>query len=176
MDEYTNKMYEDFKTRDVLDGISADNFDSLKNDAFITPENKEFFEDMLRVGYLSGQISSSGPMPNTSFNIEVSVTGSGAGNGKDVFSPKAGEVYKVQTVSTSEDVTSNPIIYIGAKDSAGVVAYFIVDTSAGSPHVPDNENNNSFFIDQNMTLFCYAFATFPVGSSVDFTFNLIRVR
>ena len=29
---------------------------------------------MLRVGWLSGQLSSSGPMPNTSFNIEVSVT------------------------------------------------------------------------------------------------------
>lgn len=65
MDDKENKLYSDFATRDVLDGISADNFDSLKNEAFITPENKQFFDDMLRVGWLSGQLSSSGPMTGT---------------------------------------------------------------------------------------------------------------
>ena len=30
MDDNTNKLFEDFKGRDVLDGISADNFDSLR--------------------------------------------------------------------------------------------------------------------------------------------------
>ena len=66
MDENKNKLYEDFKTKDVLDGITANNFDSLKNNGFITPENKEFFDDLIRVGYLSGQLSSSGPIPGSS--------------------------------------------------------------------------------------------------------------
>ena len=62
MDDKLNKLYSDFVGSDVLDGITAGNFDDLKNSAFITPENKEYFEDMLRVGWLSGQISSAGPL------------------------------------------------------------------------------------------------------------------
>mgnify|MGYP003652381820 FL=1 len=65
MDDKLNKLYTDFVGRDVQDGITAGNFDSLKDNGFITPENKEFFEDMLRTGWLSGQLSSSGPMTGT---------------------------------------------------------------------------------------------------------------
>jgi len=65
MDDKQNKLFTDFVGRDVQDGITASNFDSLKDNGFITPENKEFFEDMLRTGWLSGQLSSSGPMPGT---------------------------------------------------------------------------------------------------------------
>ena len=62
MDDKLNKLYTDFVGQDVLDGITAGNFDDLKNSAFITPENKEYFDDMLRTGWLSGQISSAGPL------------------------------------------------------------------------------------------------------------------
>jgi hypothetical protein len=62
MNDKLNKLYTDFVGQDVLDGITAGNFDDLKNSAFITPENREYFEDMLRVGWLSGQISSAGPL------------------------------------------------------------------------------------------------------------------
>ena len=93
-------MYTDFVGKDVLDGISADNFDSLKNNAFITPENKEFFEDMLRVGYLSGQISASGPMPNTGIIQVVDETAGSGNNFYTILQPKAGEVYQLIGVST----------------------------------------------------------------------------
>ena len=61
-DDKENKLYTDFVGKNVQDGITADNFDSLKDNGFITPENKEFFEDLLRTGWLSGQLSSSGPL------------------------------------------------------------------------------------------------------------------
>lgn len=99
MDEYTNKLYEDFKTKDVLDGITADNFDLLRNNAFIVPENKEFFQDMLRVGRLSNQMSSSGPIPGTA-KIETVLRST---NGTStVFRPSIGEVWQL----TSADVTA----------------------------------------------------------------------
>jgi len=176
MDEYINKLYEDFKTRDVLDGISADNFDSLKDQAFITPENKDFFEDMLRVGWLSGQLSSSGPIPNTSFNTQVSITASGDGNGKDVYNPKAGEVWSIQGMHFEENLSGNPVVYVGLKDDAGLITYFSIDTTGGSPHSPDNEFNKMVYIDQNMTLFVYVFGTFSGSDRVLCNFNLIRVR
>ena len=97
MDDDQNKLYTDFKGRDVLDGISADNFDSLKNDSFITPENKEFFEDLLRVGWLSGQVSSSGPMPNT--GKIVSEAFSGSGQTKIIATANAGEVFQIMGVA-----------------------------------------------------------------------------
>jgi len=71
MDDKQNKLFTDFVGRDVQDGITASNFDSLKDNGFITPENKEFFEDMLRTGWLSGQLSSSGPMTGTIQYFEV---------------------------------------------------------------------------------------------------------
>lgn len=62
MNDDLNKLYTDFIGKDVFDGITSSNLDALRNNGFITPENKEFFEDMLRVGWLSGRISSSGPL------------------------------------------------------------------------------------------------------------------
>tara|TARA_Y100000004_G_C8922566_1_gene416097 strand:- start:5 stop:535 length:531 start_codon:yes stop_codon:yes gene_type:complete len=176
MDDDLNKLYTDFVGKDVLDGISADNFDSLKNDAFITPENKQFFEDMLRVGWLSGQISSSGPIPNTSFNTEVSITASGEGNGKDVFNPRPGEVWSLQGMSFEENISGNAVVYVGLKDSGGAIVYFSIDTTGGSPWSPDNEFNKMVYVDQNMTLFVYVFGTFSGSDKVDCSFNLIRVR
>ena len=176
MDEKDNKLYTDFRGRDVLDGISADNFDSLKDETFITPENKEYMEDLLRVGWLSGQISSSGPMPNTSFNTSVSITASGDGNGKDVFSPKAGEVFSLQGMHFEENISGNAVMYVGLKDGSGVITYFSIDTTGGSPWSPDNEFNKMVYVDQNMTLFVYAFGTFSGSDKVDCFFNLIRVR
>ena len=177
MEDKLNKLYTDFVGRDVLDGISADNFDSLKNDAFITPENKEFFDDMLRVGYLSGQISSSGPMPNTSINVTVDVTASGEGNGQDVYNPKAGEVWSLQGMTFLEGLSSGAAtVYVGLKDSDGLIVYFSIDGTSGSPWSPDNEFNKMVYVDQNMTLFVYVFGTFGGGEKVECRFNLIRVR
>tara|TARA_R100000654_G_C2686211_1_gene127907 strand:+ start:590 stop:1120 length:531 start_codon:yes stop_codon:yes gene_type:complete len=176
LDDSENKLYTDFKGRDVLDGISADNFDSLKDETFITPENKQYMEDLLRVGWLSGQISSSGPMPNTSFNTTVSITASGEGNGKDVFNPKAGEVWSLQGMSFSENISGNATVYVGLKDSSGDIVFFSIDTTGGDPWSPDNEFNKMVYVDQNMTLFVYVFGTFSGSDKVDCSFNLIRVR
>jgi len=114
MDDKTNKLYEDFKTSDVLDGITADNFDSLKNQAFITPQNKEFFEDMLRVGWLSGQISSSGPIEVKYVELEL---GGGDDDPTIFFQPSPGQIWQLNWGQWQGDGSSN-FLYQGI-DSTG---------------------------------------------------------
>jgi len=180
MDEYTNKMYEDFKTRDVLDGISADNFDSLKNDAFITPENKEFFEDMLRVGWLSGQLSSSGPMPNTTTIRTATSTSSSAI--VDIFTPSAGEVYEVQGFSINRvglaGTLSCRLIATDGAQTSTIDMSMIQVISTQDPISANEDNFHKFYIDQNLTLkgTAYFGGGFPAGEQVEFQVLLSRVR
>ena len=167
MTEERNKLYTDFVGRDILDGISADNFDSLKNDAFITPENKEFFEDMLRTGWLSGQLSSSGPMPNTAIIQLVSVPGGGATSGL-IFKPSAGEVWQITGASTGtmgstrvelqmSDGTNN--VEIGAETAAATQ----FDPKGWPPVFIDNNVYLNYFIS-------------GLSTTTTFTVAFIRVR
>ena len=150
MDDKENKLYSDFATRDVLDGISADNFDSLKNEAFITPDNKQFFDDMLRVGWLSGQLSSSGPMPNTGKIVTTAFTA--ASQTKTVASVGSGEVWQVTGAS-------------GLVSSGSGTATFVLSFTDGVNYVRIESlsfsGNNEFnitstagpmYIDQNLSL------------------------
>ena len=178
MDDKLNKLYTDFVGRDALDGISADNFDSLKNDAFITPENKEFFEDMLRTGWLTGQLSSSGPMPNTSKILTASVTASS--QNATFFTPAAGEVWSIQGFAQNKVGTF----------TAGVTGYLIVDDgnqtttidmtvrrinqSTADPQ-EDTDFGTPIFVDQNMTVIYRAYST-GFGDSVEGQIYCIRVR
>jgi len=116
-------------------------------------------------------------MPNTSFNTQVTITASGDGNGKVVYSPKAGEVWAVNGISFVESLSAgNAVMYVGLKDSAGVTVYFLINTTGGTPWSPDADFNKMAYVDSNMELFVYAFGTFGVGESVICSFNLIRVR
>ena len=116
-------------------------------------------------------------MPNTSFNTQVTITGSGDGNGQVVYSPKAGEVWAINGISFQESLSAgNAVMYVGLRDSAGVTTYFLINTTGGSPWSPDADFNKMAYIDANMDLFVYAFGTFGTGESVVCTFNLIRVR
>lgn len=152
MDDDLNKLYTDFKGKDVLDGISADNFDSLKNDAFITPENKQFFEDLLRTGWLSGQISSSGPMPNTAKIIQIDLTSSSSTSGT-VFTPAAGEVWQLTGASTGalnasraelnlREPATGALVEIGAETAAATQ----FDPTGINPVYVDNNVDLSYFI------------------------------
>ena len=177
MDDKENKLYSDFATRDVLDGISADNFDSLKNDAFITPENKEFFEDMLRVGWLSGQLSSSGPMPNTCQIIETAVTGSNIDT--TIYTPVAGEVWQIIGIGMymSDATVQSGTAYIKYIDSSDntVASIVIEDSPTGSIHAFDTHGMNLYF-DNNITLAARYYKSGTWTGTVRFDTVLMRVR
>lgn len=170
MDDDKNKLYSDFKTRDVLDGISADNFDSLKNDAFITPENKEFFEDLLRTGWLSGQLSSSGPMPNTAKIVEVELTSSSATSGT-VFTPSAGEVWQITGASTGAVNASRVELNLRATDGSGNLVEIGAETAAATQFDPDGWN--PVYIDNNVDL---SYFISNLTGDTNFKVGLIRVR
>lgn len=168
MDDNTNKLFEDFKGRDVLDGISADNFDSLKNDAFITEANRGFFEDLLRTGWLSGQLSSSGPMPNTGKIVTTSVAGGGATSGT-IFQPAAGEVWQITGATTNAVNASRVELHL--KDADGNLVEIGAETAAATQFDPDGWN--PVYIDNNVFL-----SYFISGLSGTTSFNVafIRVR
>jgi len=113
MDDKLNKLFTDFVGKDLLSGITADNFDSLRDISFITPENMNYIRDMLTVGWMTGQISSSGPMPNTQ-EIKVGSldTSSGGTVAFDLFVPNIGEVYEVQAIDWLNKNSSSISIYI----------------------------------------------------------------
>ncbi len=175
MDEYTNKLYEDFKTKDVLDGITADNFDLLRNNAFIVPENKEFFEDMLRVGRLSNQMSSSGPIPGTMFNAQA--TASNSGTQYTIFAPSVGEVWQVcGAFSTSGSGISGSVsLEVKLRDTVNSVTAEIISTSTttGTDNPMTETTQNPIYVDENMALQVEATGTF---TNVFFVVPLIRVR
>jgi hypothetical protein len=179
VDDDQNKLYSDFRTRDVLDGISADNFDSMKNEAFITPDNKDFFEDMLRTGWLSGQLSSSGPMPNTGEIASVEITVSSADS--VMKAPKAGEVYQVVGISASANATlgslSGVTLYIKLDD--GTTSMTILEWSgSGSIEPPDTSYNVPLMFDNNLTLVgrIYKSGGLGAGEAVNLRAAIIRVR
>lgn len=179
MDDKENKLYSDFATRDVLDGISADNFDSLKNDAFITPENKEFFDDMLRAGWLSGQLSSSGPMPNTGEIASVEIDTSSLDY--TMKTPGAGEVYQVVGISAAANATLGSLtgvtLYIKLYD--GTTTMTVLEwTGSGSIEPPDTTYNVPLMFDNNLTLQGRIYKTggLGAGESVYLRAAIIRVR
>jgi hypothetical protein len=180
VDDKENKLYSDFATRDVLDGISADNFDSLKNEAFITPENKQFFDDMLRVGWLSGQLSSSGPMPNTSKIVTATATASSANY--DLFTPAAGEVWAITAFSFNKNGTFPNTIYgyLIADDGAQTttIDMTVKIVSSTSDPINDGDFGNTFYIDQNSTLMfrSYTSGGIGVGDSIEGQILCTRVR
>lgn len=179
MDDDKNKLYSDFRTSDVLDGISADNFDSLKDKAFITPENKEFFEDMLRVGWLSGQLSSSGPMPNTGEIATATVSVSSVDY--TIKTPSAGEVYQVVGIGAAANATlgslSGMTLYIKLYD--GTTSMTVLEWSgSGTIEPPDITYNVPLMFDNNLTLQAriYKSGGLAAGEEVYVRAALIRVR
>ena len=120
MDDKLNKLFTDFVGSNVLSGITADNFDELKNLAFINPENKEYFEDLLRIGWLSSQISSSGPMPGTMTTrlIEIST-----GTTTTLFTPDIGESWVMIAADKGSEYTgeTNCVLRVQAPDNIGGV-------------------------------------------------------
>jgi len=161
----SNKLWDDFRTKDILDGISADNFDSMKDKAFIVPENLQFFKDLLIVGWLSGQLSSSGPIPNTAQIVQVSSTSNGVHN---FFIPPAGEVWQITGCSNgAKDATTVVVLTDGVdtvelgQESAANTAY-------------DPFGSTPIYIDSNVWLAVSYTSTGGGTTEVDASF--IRVR
>jgi flagellar basal body rod protein FlgF len=119
MDDKLNKLYTDFVGKDVLDGITSDNFDELKNLAFITPENKEYFEDMLRIGQLSNQLSASGPIPGSMTTRLMEIT---SPTTTDAFIPDIGESWIMIAADKGGEYTgeTNCVLRVEAPDENGV--------------------------------------------------------
>lgn len=141
----------------------------MKDDAFITPENKEFFEDLLRTGWLSGQISSSGPMPNTAKIVRIDLTASSATSGT-VFTPAAGEVWQVTGASTG--AVNAARVELNLRDnSSGELVEIGAETSAATQFDPDGWN--PVYIDNNVSLSYFISA---LSGDTNFKVAFIRVR
>ncbi len=173
MNDNTNKLFEDFKGRDVLDGISADNFDSMKDDAFITESNKSYFEDLLRTGWLSGQLSSSGPMPNTGKIIKTNFTA--ASQNKIVATASAGEVWQIMGACANRVAASGTFTFVlSFTDGVDSVR---IESLTGSGYNEFNITSTAgpMFIDQNISLECDSSGgSFP--TDCDILVALQRVR
>ena len=156
--------------------FDIDDFDRIKNQITLQLANLEALNILNTIGQITNTQSVSGPLPDTSFYVESSVVASGAGNGKDVFKPPKGQVWMVNSISTTENISGNGTVYVGLKDSVGNVSYFIIDTTSGSPWTPDDEAGKHVYIDSNQTLFNYVFGTFSGTDEVLISYNLIRVR
>lgn len=165
-------------TADLLPETVFDinDFDNVKNQITLQLSNLEALNVLNTIGQLTNSQSVSGPLPDTSFYVESSITASGAGNGKDVFKPNKGEVWAINAISTEENISGNGVVYVGLKDSVGNITYVIINTTGGSPWTPDADFGKMAYIDSNMTLFNYVFGTFSGSDEVVISYNLIRVR
>ena len=156
--------------------FDVEDFDNVKNQVTLQLSNLEALNVLNTIGQITNTQSVSGPIPDTSFYVESSITASGPGNGKDVFTPNKGEVWMINAISSEENISGNATIYVGLKDSVGNIAYFIIDTTGGSPWTPDDEAGKHVYIDSNMTLFNYVYGTFSGSDETLIQYNLIRVR
>lgn len=172
-------LYDQYNTK-TLGGdlrLDVDTYENVQDQVHVESVNRKLLELTDLIGRVTNNRSTSGPIPGTSFNTQQTIVGSGSGNGKDVFTPSSGEVWSLQGMTFEESLTSgNAVVYVGLKDSSGMITYFSIDTTGGSPWSPDNEFNKQVYVDENMTLFVYVFGTFAGSESVICTFNLIRVR
>tara|TARA_R110002073_G_scaffold322794_1_gene499578 strand:+ start:524 stop:1039 length:516 start_codon:yes stop_codon:yes gene_type:complete len=171
MHDEANKLFTDFVGKDVLDGITANNFDTLKNNAFITPENMQFMRDMLTVGWLSGQISSSGPMPGTG---SVKTTGNVEATGNlDVFQPEAGEVFRLQSISIDPSGSGSKRVIGYLYD--GTTQTEIFDTGNFTTEAEEIKFQGPLFID-NITYFRVNIIAAGAGNGSEIKCAVIRER
>jgi len=137
MEDKENKLFTDFRGSNILDGFDSSQMDKLKLASFITPENMEYFQDLIQVGTLSGQLSLSGPMPNSG---EIVTTGAlGANATTTIKEPDNGEVWVVSALSGEKGggvSTANFQFFL--EDASGNKAY-LCDFNGTSGVVPINE-------------------------------------
>ena len=172
MDDDQNKLYTDFSGRNVLTGITADNFDSLRQFGFINPKNKDFFDDLLRIGALSSQISSSGPMPGTAEGISVTATDAGSVVAKK---PEDGEVYQLIGASVGVKYTGQTSVILQLRDDASNVSIELSDSTAQGEPFPENAFISPIFITKELFLQC-TFVGSGTGGTGDVRIGVIRVR
>ena len=170
-----NKLYTEFSGKNVQTGITADNFDILRRESFITPENKQYFDDLIRIARISNQMSASGPIPGTMRNATVTSTSSGTQY--TIFSPSVGEVWQVcGAFSTAATGLSGSVsLEVKLRDSVNALTAEIIQTSSstGTDNPMTETTQNPIYIDENMLLQVEATGTF---TSVIFVVPLIRVR
>jgi len=136
MDDKLNKLFTDFKGSNILDGFDSAELDKLKLASFITPENMDYFRDLLQVGWLSGQLSSSGPMPNSG---QIVTTGALTSNATTtLYSPDNGEVWVIAALSGQKTTVSTANFQFYLEDAAGNKAY-LCDFNGTSGAIPINE-------------------------------------
>ena len=149
MDDKLNKLYTDFIGSNLLNGFQADNLDLLKQNAFITPENMNYIRDMIQVGYITGQLSSSGPMPGTGV-LAVTANLFDTNSTATVYQPAIGEVYRLQTISLDPSGSATKRVIISITD--GVNSAEIFDTGSFTTEAEDIKFQGPIFLDNNIYL------------------------
>lgn len=174
-----SSIYQDVKT-ETLQELTPDQFDAFKARMFSEGVNglEDEYRRLLLLGLASDKISVAGPLPGTSINVQNTFTASGSGSQVTFLEPAAGEVWALQSIGTTNNVTGNPVVYGILKDAADVEAFFVVGTQSGSPFTPDSEFGAPIYIDENMKCNAYVFVTGGIGAGeqVVVTMNFIRIR
>lgn len=174
--ERSNPLFDDFGNKNLLDGFDAAKLDQLKKAAFIMPSNMEYIRDMLQVGWVTGQLSSAGPIPNS--GQIVTTTDLGANATTTLFEPDNGEVWVICTLSGQKAggvTTANFQFYL--EDAAGNKSY-LCDFNGTSGAIPINEGGfvTPIYFDNNAVL--KVSTTLIAGSygTITATAQLMRVR
>lgn len=157
--------------------FDVNDFDNVKNQITLQLSNLEALNVLNTVGQITNTQSVSGPIPDTSFYVESSITASGEGNGKVVFTPPKGQVWAINAIGVTKTTAGNVTYYVGLQDvTTSDNLFFVVDSTSGSPWAPDDEVGKMVYIDSNQRLFNYVFGTFSGSDEVLIKYNLIRVR
>jgi len=173
--ERRNPLFDDFGNKNLLDGFDAAKLDQLKKAAFIMPENMDYIRDMLQVGWITGQLSSAGPIPNTG---QIVTTGALSSNATTtLFEPDNGEVWVICALSGQKDTVSTANFQFFLEDSSGNKAY-MCDFNGTSGAIPINEGGfvTPIYFDNNAVL--KVSTTLIAGSygTITATAQIMRVR
>lgn len=168
-----NRLFDEFDTK-KLEDFSADNLDSFRDQVFITPENIQLVNDLLRFGYMNNQFSSSGPISRSLklYNFRYTSTG----DKKESLGLQPGEVWKINTLSMAEQGSGTATISFALFEPAnGDQSFFAVHSTTSQEPVPvTSDSFPEVFITSDFQLNNLVNNT--GGTAVEVDLTLVRVR
>ena len=171
--EEKNRLFEEFDTK-KLEDLTADNLDSFRDAVFITQENIDLVNDLLRFGYMNNQFSSSGPISRSLklFNFNYTSTG----NKLEDLGIQPGEVWKINTLSMAEQGSGTATISFALQEIAsGDQSFFAIHSTTSQEPVPvSSDSFPEVFITSDFKLNNLVNNT--GGTAVEVDITIIRVR
>ena len=175
-----SRLYEELKSKTALPSasgaITADLIDNLQNATFLDFENEDQLRRLVLLKEATGAGSTSGPMPGTQQNIEI--TNPGTSDFVTIFSPGVGEVWQYvagcvnSTTGATTSITTEVDIYDAANDRR-MLFIDIASTSASDFPLSESPAGSPIYISYPLILRVKKEGTYTSSIS---THSLIRVR